>query len=67
MTDPWVNNEDGPLCSCGAATIVKVMDDRSGEALLLCLFHTYEEGAMWRLPNERPADWFATLPSKEDE
>jgi hypothetical protein len=54
---PWENNEDGPTCSCGGPTTVKITEDGSGEVLLLCLFHTYEAGAMWRLPAERPVNW----------
>ena len=58
MTRPWVNNEDGPDCYCGDPTVVKTTE--AGSAVLLCLFHNNEAGAIFRLPTDRP-DNFATL------
>jgi hypothetical protein len=51
----WVNNEDGPLCSCGSGMVVKTTD--SGRAGALCFAHSREAGAWIELPEEVPADW----------
>ena len=51
----WKDNEEGPLCTCGHTTTVKI---HNGKAILMCLFHTYEEGASWALPSEhKPSGW----------
>ena len=52
MTEPWRENEDGPECPCGNPAVVKLLPD--GSAVLLCLFHTAEAGAITRLPAARP-------------
>lgn len=62
----WRENEDGPECSCGNPTVVKLMPD--GSAALLCLFHTSEAALFTSLPAERPAGWparAATAPEPE--
>lgn len=62
----WRENEDGPECSCGNPTVVKLMPD--GSAALLCLFHTSEAALFTSLPAERPAGWparAATAPAPE--
>jgi hypothetical protein len=43
----YVENEDGPDCVCGNATVVKFVDGVPG---LMCLFHTSEAGVYSRLP-----------------
>lgn len=55
MPRPWVNNESGPLCSCGAWTAVKVADHHRPGAL--CIGHTQEAGTWIELPAECPDDW----------
>lgn len=50
----WVNNEDGSKCSCGWPRVVKLTSDGP---ILLCIGHTYEEGAVWKLPKEKPEGW----------
>lgn len=51
----WQNNEDGPTCFCGNPTVVK--EAGNGRFVLLCLFHTAEEGSWFVLPAERPETW----------
>ena len=52
----WVKSEKGPDCYCGNPTIVHVADD--GRAMLICFFHTKEEGASFALPKGgRPDKW----------
>jgi hypothetical protein len=46
----WIQNEDGPECYCGSPTVVK-------DGLLVCFFHTSEEGCYFRLPPQAPDDW----------
>jgi hypothetical protein len=48
----WTENEDGPACSCGELTVVKILPD--GQPVLLCFFHTREAGAVTPLPETRP-------------
>lgn len=48
----WADNEQGPACVCGELTTVKILPD--GHAILMCLFHTKEAGAVMRLPAEKP-------------
>jgi len=55
MSRPWVNNEDGPDCTCGDPTVVKTV--ATGGAVLICLFHTNEAGVSYRLPDEAPDNW----------
>lgn len=54
MPRPWVENEDGPLCSCGRGTVVKVSGGRAGA---LCLFHTSPAGLWIELPTDCPDDF----------
>jgi len=54
MARAWIENEDGPDCSCGNPTVVKLVD---GKAVLLCLFHTGPEGMYVPLPDMVPHDW----------
>lgn len=56
MSRPWVNNEDGPLCSCGDGTTVKT-DGASTRPGLLCLVHTPEAGMWIDLPESCPDDF----------
>ena len=51
----WQKSESGPTCFCGWPTIVTMNDD--GTASLLCIGHTYEAGAIFPLPKERPEKW----------
>ncbi len=52
----WVDKEKGPECFCGCPTMVSMFED--GRAVLLCIFHTGPEGAMFPLPNDgRPDSW----------
>lgn len=51
----WIDHERGPECFCGMPTGVIVNED--GTAELLCIMHTYEAGAMFPLPAERPDNW----------
>lgn len=59
----WTNNEDGPDCTCGEPTVVKLVEalhSGSKRAVLLCLFHSGEAGRIVPLPTQRPAnfsDW----------
>jgi hypothetical protein len=52
----WQNNDPGFECSCGAPLLVKV-EKGTGEAMLLCLFHTSEAGACFPIPREKPDGW----------
>ena len=63
----WTNNEDGPTCyGCGYPTVVKVFEEDGKEkAILLCLFHTKEEGACWSLPSEHKPEGWPKLPDEE--
>jgi hypothetical protein len=48
--------EGGPKCTCGNPTMVVI--EENGRAALMCLFHSYEEGALFPLPNNgRPDHW----------
>ena len=53
----WTNGEKGPECFCGMPTGVVVSQD--GKRVdLMCIFHTYEAGAMFPLPRDkRPDNW----------
>jgi hypothetical protein len=51
----WIDHEKGPECFCSMPTGVIVHED--GTADLLCIMHTYEAGAMFPLPAERPDNW----------
>lgn len=51
----WTENEDGPDCECGSSRIVKITPN--GNAVLMCLFHTGEAGAVTGLPAEKPDGW----------
>ncbi len=53
----WTHGEKGPECFCGMPTGVVVSED--GKRVdLLCIFHSYEAGAMFPLPvNGRPENW----------
>lgn len=55
MSRPWVDNEEGPICSCGFETVVK--KDAEGTFMLLCFFHTPQAGALFKLPQEAPDGW----------
>lgn len=59
----WTNNELGPHCFCGNPTVVKTETFGEGP-MLLCLFHTSEEGALFNLPDERP-EWWPNPPTRE--
>lgn len=50
----YVENEDGPECTCGMPTVVKMVDGGAGA---LCLFHTAEAGAFFRLPEMTEKNW----------
>jgi hypothetical protein len=50
----WKDGEEGPKCTCGWPTTVSVQEE---EVILWCLGHTYEQGAYWKLPSERPDNW----------
>lgn len=73
----WTNNEDGPECTCGAPTIVKVipigqflepqMPGRRKQAVLMCITHTRAEGVYFALPEERPDDWPWTIERVQEE
>ena len=54
MSTKWQRAEPGPTCGCGAPTMVHFEDERP---MLLCIFHTKAEGAMFSLPSERPERW----------
>jgi len=41
--------------TCGEATVVKVI--QADRAILLCLFHKPEAGAMLNLPEMAPDNW----------
>jgi hypothetical protein len=56
MSRPWVDNEDGPDCTCGDPTVVKA---HPNGYILLCLFHTGAEGQFMKLPEEAPDNWEA--------
>jgi hypothetical protein len=56
MTD-WIDNEAGPGCKCGCPTVVKITP--GGRAVLLCIFHTPEDGLATLLPQSKPDDWMA--------
>jgi hypothetical protein len=49
------SKESGPKCPCGMPTFVDVDDE--GNANLICIFHTYDSGAIWPLPKSRPDNW----------
>lgn len=52
----WIDKEEGPECFCGMPTAVYVRED--GEANLLCIFHSYDAGALFPLPKDgKPDNW----------
>lgn len=65
----WKETEDGPDCTCGNPTVVKLTMKRDGSesAILLCLFHTAEEGMATELPAVRPADWYERIAQNKPE
>lgn len=53
----WTDREKGPECFCGMPTMVVVSEDGK-RADLMCIFHSYEAGAMFPLPVDgRPDKW----------
>ncbi len=53
----WKSGEKGPTCFCGMPTNV-VVDEKTGECNLLCIFHTALAGAIFPLPkSSRPDHW----------
>lgn len=63
MPRPWVENEDGPQCTCGLGTTVKLLPN--GQWAALCLCHTSEAGALLTLPPEAPDDFIAFIDPEE--
>lgn len=57
MSRAWVENEAGPLCSCGMPLFVKKAGENSTQYGLLCFTHTREAGAWVPLPDEAPDEW----------
>lgn len=51
----WIIGEEAPDCYCGWP--LRVADDGEGGFALMCLGHTREAGAMFKLPSEKPDDW----------
>ena len=54
VTSKWTDNEEGPECDCGNPTVVKLSP---GGPVLLCFFHTDEEGLARSLTAEKPEGW----------
>jgi len=51
---PWTDREKGPECYCGGGTFVSC---GKHAPILICIFHTWEAGASFCLPKERPEKW----------
>lgn len=51
----WQDKEPGPECTCGAPTFVSVSEGNL--PIFICIFHTYEAGACFALPKDRPENW----------
>lgn len=54
----WIDNEPGPVCHCGSATVVKVNYEG---AVVLCLFHSAEAGMYGQLESIAPDDFTETV------
>jgi hypothetical protein len=53
----WKHGEKGPTCFCGKPTAVMI-DNKTGDISLVCLFHSSVAGALFPLPKAgRPDKW----------
>ena len=50
----YIDGEKGPKCGCGYDTYISFYE---GEPYLICIFHTSEEGVMWKIIKEKPENW----------
>ena len=50
----WIQSEPGPICTCGWPTFVNVTEK---EIALICIGHSYEAGAAFPLPKNKPEKW----------
>lgn len=55
MKSEWQDKEPGPECTCGCPTFVSVLEGHL--PMFICFMHTYEAGACFPLPKDRPENW----------
>lgn len=62
----WKRGEYGPRCSCGQPTHM-IPDEDEKVWVALCMFHTYEAGAVIDMPPEKPDDFEPYIPEDEED